>query len=128
MRALEIVKLDPSGRLVVAKIRWTMACPVARRGPEPAPQQTPSACVLILRGVGYRAERSPEWLMTWRQRSKASIVSDTPGEVRERHKARQEDGESFDNLGLGNEIDKTIPLAGLRIEFRNLTSSRRGHF
>jgi hypothetical protein len=55
-------------------------------------------------------------------------MSDTPGEVRERHKARQEDGESFDNLGLGNEIDKTIPLAGLRIEFRNLTSSRRGHF
>jgi hypothetical protein len=34
----------------------------------------------------------------------------------------------FDNLGSGNEIDKTIPLAELRIEFRNLTSSRRGHF
>jgi hypothetical protein len=30
--------------------------------------------------------------MTWRRRSKASIVSDTPGEVGERHEARQEDG------------------------------------
>ena len=33
---------------MVAKIRWTMACPVARRRDRsPRPQQTPSACVLI---------------------------------------------------------------------------------
>ena len=36
--------------------------------------------------------RVRKWLMTWRRRSKASIVSDTPGEVGERHEARQQDG------------------------------------